>query len=118
MPINPSELNLEEFRKVNSPLDRYYISITKNGTLSIFSGFYDKESMEKWNFALLMFDKAKQILGVKFSENDDLGKGRAKVNKNAERHTAWIAAGNLFKYYGLKPAELKGKYTPESHEIA
>src|SRR5262245_3736537 len=95
--------NFEEFRGAGSRMETYYIGITVSGTITMYAGFYQKEEAQSFNYALLLYDKDKQIIGIKLSEYDDMGKGVAKVNKQDGKNNAWIAAGNFFKHYKLNP---------------
>ena len=108
----------EEFRGAGSRYETYYIGITGNGTISIYAGFYKKEDIKKYKKVLFLYDKQQQLIGIKFSENDDLGDGTYTLNHSPKKDNAWISATNFFKHYEYKLPliELKGKYKPTKQE--
>jgi len=109
-------LNFEPFKGSGSRLETYYIGITGSGTVSLYSGFYQKEKLDESIIkVMLFFDKEKKLLGISFKVKDLDEKGIFSLNHSKNKKNAWIAARNFFTHYELKPADYKGKYKPQIH---
>lgn len=110
------KLNFIEIRTFGSRVGSNYIGITKNGTLSLYSGFYKKNRISDFKKCLLLYDKEYSILGIQFG-GDNLGNGAFVINHNTKNKTGSISARNMFRLYNeLSPAELKGRYVPVPYE--
>jgi hypothetical protein len=110
--------NFVEFRTFGQRIGSNYFGITKNGTISFYSGFYEKNSIKNYKCCIILYDKLQKLLGVQFG-GDELGEGAYIINHNEEHNTGSIASQNFFKVNPeLNPAELKGKYIPEEFNEA
>jgi len=106
--------NFEEFAAAGSRLNTIFIGITGNGTLSLYSGFYYAEKLDKYKYVSLLFDRTGYI-GVKFYEQDDPEKNLLKITHSKDgKSNGWISANNFFTFYKLDAKKLKGKYTPKA----
>src|SRR6185436_834552 len=101
MPIDINSLQLEEFHASGTRLSTYYIGVTKGGSLSIYSGFFEKEDIKNQNFVLMFYDKTNKLIGLQFFKEQPEGKAVAKINKQEGKSAAFISAGNFFTYYEL-----------------
>ena len=110
------EFNFEEFTKSGSRFNTYYVGITTSGSMSFYAGFYQRENIANYGYALLMYDKDKEVVGIKFGSKEELGKGAQKLNHTEQKNNAWISAGNFFNFYRLDSKKLKGKYVPKIYE--
>ena len=104
-----------EFRSAGARLGSNYIGITKNGTISIYAGFYLKYTIKTFTHCLLLLDKEQGLIGLQFG-SDDLGDGSYTLNHDTNHKTASISAGNLFKLNGLNTLDWHGKYPPEKFD--
>ena len=106
--------NFIESRSAGARLGSDFIGITKNGAISIYAGFYNKNSLKKYSHCLLLLDKTQNLIGLQFG-GEELGEGSYTVNHSANHKTASISAGNFFMHNGLSTSSWYGKYPPEKY---
>lgn len=107
-------LNFEEFTAAGSRLNTKFIGITENGTLSLYSGFYLGEKLDKYRYVSLLFDKNGYI-GIKFYEDKEPGKKLLTITHAKDgKSNGWISASNFFLFYKLDSKKLKGRYEPKA----
>lgn len=111
-----SEYNFVEFKSFGSRTSTNYIGITKNGTISFYSGFCRMNNLDSFKKCILLYDKDKKIIGIQFG-GEELGKKSFPVNFNEDRKVGWISATNFFR---LNPEldlhKIKGRYEPKKYE--
>lgn len=73
------------------------ISIRTNGTLGFNSGAVEKFGLRSYGYALLFYDKEKNLVGVKPTKSDEEGAHTLNVGKTG----AWIAARRFLDYFGI-----------------
>lgn len=105
--------NFVEFRTFGQRIGSNYIGITKNGTISFYSGFYEKNNIKDYKCCIILYDREQKLLGIQFG-GQELGDGACVINHNETHKTGSIASQNFFKMNPeLSTLELKGKYAPE-----
>jgi len=107
--------NFTESRSAGARLGSAYIGVTKNGSLSIYAGFYSKNNIKNFSHCLLLIDKVQNLIGLQFG-GDELGNGAYTLNHDVNHKTASVSAGNFFTYNGLSPLSWYGKYPPEKFD--
>lgn len=108
--------NFVEFRSFGKRVGSNYVGITKNGTISLYSGFYQKYDIKQYENCVILYDKAQGLLGLQFGDRS-LGEGSFVINHDSKRTTGTIAAQNFFKINGeLVLEQLKGRYIPEIYD--
>lgn len=103
-----------EFRASGSRIASDYIGITKNGTISFYSGFVRKYNIQEFTKCTILYDRANGVIGIQFG-GDELGVGAYPINFDTGHKMGGIAATNFFK---LNPelVSLKGRYRPEKYD--
>lgn len=107
--------NFKEFRSFGTRLKSNNLGITKNGTLSFYSGFYQRNELNKFSRCLILFDESQHLLGIQFG-GEELGKGSYVINHSSTGRNASISAGNFFVLKKLDLSKISGKYYPEKYE--
>lgn len=100
-----------EIKSAGARTGSEYMAITKNGTFSLYSGFYPK--VKSFSKCIILVDKKQKLIGLQFG-NEELGKGAYSVIHGEK--TASVYAGNVFENNGLDIQEWYGKYPPEKYE--
>lgn len=85
--------DFEQFKGVGSRLSTYSISITKNGSFGLNSGFYNGEKIKDFSYVMLFFDKNKKTIGFLFT-NSKSAKGTFKISHG--NNSGYIAARTFF----------------------
>jgi len=107
--------NFKEFKSFGSRTATNYIGITRNGMISFYSGFCERNNLRRFTKCVLLYDKQQQVIGIQFG-GDELGKKAYPVNFDDERKLGWISSTNVFRLNPeLDLAHLKGKYEPEEY---
>ena len=104
-----------ESRSAGARTGSDYLGITRNGTISIYAGFYGKNELKSFSHCVLLVDKAQNLIGLQFGD-EKLGSGSYTLNHSVDHKTAWISAGNFFKFNGFNVQDWYGKYLPEKFE--
>lgn len=104
-----------ESRSAGARIGSNYIGITKNGAISIYAGFYNKNNIGSFTHCLLLIDKAQNLIGMQFG-GEELGDGTYTLNHDVSHKTAGISAGNFFILNGLNVFDWYGKYPPEKFD--
>ncbi|MDD4333445.1 MAG: hypothetical protein PHT51_05020 [Patescibacteria group bacterium] len=104
-----------EVKDAGARIGSDYIAITKNGTFSIYAGFYREKNIKSFSRAIFLIDKAQNLIAIQFG-NEELGKGAYAINHGEK--TASINANNIFSNYEIDVKQWYGRYTPEKYEIA
>ncbi len=99
-------------RGSGSRLGAYYTGITQSGTITFYTGFYNLEKLNVFQNILLMYDKEKEVIGIKFLKEKEEGAMRI----NHKEKNATVTAPNFFRYYGINLENCKGKYKPEKYQ--
>ena len=77
---------------------RAKLSIRANGTIGLNAGAVAKFEIGSQNFAVLFYDKERQLVGIKPTKNEN-EEGAHRINKG--KTGAWIAARRFIDYYEL-----------------
>lgn len=101
--------NFKESRSARTRLGSNFIGITKNGAISVYTGFYRKNQIERFSHCILLVDREQNIIGIQFGDKE-LGNGAYTLNNNINNKTACISAGNFFKINGFNISDWYGKY--------
>lgn len=110
--------NFEEFASFGARTTTNYIGITRNGTMSFYSGFCKRNNLQSFKKCVILYDKQKKVVGIQFG-GDELGENAYPVNFSHDRKMGWISATNFFKLNSeLDLGNLKGRYQPEKYEDA
>ena len=98
--------NFIEFRLFRKRIGSNFIGITKNGTISIYSGLYLANKIKGKLYCLILVDKEQNLIGLQF---DGLrGKGLYKVKHI--KNSCLIFAHNFFKVNNFNILDWYGKY--------
>ncbi|NQV89243.1 MAG: hypothetical protein HQ488_02885 [Parcubacteria group bacterium] len=110
MDIN--NLNLEKFTGYGSKTSRK-ISITKSFSFGLPPAFYQENELDKFNFALLLFDKDNKVIAIKFAENDSDGGFKLATYGEGKKRGATFVARSFFNNYNIDPKLYSGRYEYE-----
>jgi len=80
------------------------ISIRSNGTVGLNGGAVNRFGLDRYEWAVLYFDKQNKLVGIKPVANEK-EEGAHKINKG--KTGAWIAARRFLDYYEIAPAKTK-----------
>ena len=109
--------DLETFEALGFKLGRPEITISGTAkTFTLSSGFVRRAKKQIANntHAVLSFSKQNEAIVFEFIDRPD-APGAIKMTKGAN---ITISGTSFFNYNTLNPGELKGKYTPELHNIS
>lgn len=105
--------NFIEIKNAGSRTGSNYIAITRNGTFSLYSGFYRAKKIKNFKKCIFLVDKVQKLIGIQFG-NEELGTGAYTINHGEK--TASINSSNIFNEEGLNKNEWYGKYEPVKYE--
>lgn len=105
--------NFIEVKNAGARTGSNYIAITRNGTVSIYAGFYKAKSIKNFKKCIFLVDKIQNIIGIQFG-NEELGEGSYTINHGEK--TASINSTNVFKEAGFNIENWYGKYEPVKYE--
>lgn len=105
--------SFQKFTSFNSRSAEQTVTITKNNTIGISSAFAEEHNLDKYNFAVLYYDRVASSIGIKFvndrSEAAKFSLTRAQVGKGAS-----IIAHSFFKKNNIQVEKYAGsKYFPK-----
>ena len=100
----------EKFTKTGGRIGSPKASIWSRGQIGLNQGALRRFDLEKFDFAILFYDKDTKKIGIKFS-NDDTEKGTIKITKRKNGGMSFSGLSFL-NYYGIDYSETK-KYDLE-----
>ena len=83
---------------------RAKVSIRSNGTVGLNGGAVNKFDLEEYDWAVLFFDKERQLIGIKPTKNEK-DEGTHKINRG--KTGAWVAARRFLDYYEIGTTKTK-----------
>lgn len=87
------------------------VSITENGTIGLNGGVYNRFSVSKYNFVVLLYDKERKRVGIKLVKNED-EKGARKLRHRKKVLGGDVSARPFLDYYQIKFAKKTSRYDP------
>jgi len=108
-----SDYNWQRFTKTGSKLGNYGISVNKSYSFGILSGFYSKESVDKFKKAVLFFDKSRKAVAFAFT-NDENAEGGFAITHG--KNNGSVSARSFFLANELKQDQFLGKRTPKKEK--
>jgi hypothetical protein len=85
------------------------ITVTRNRALGLPTQFCEDNNVKDYKFAVLFYDKEKNAIGIKFS-NDENEEGKISITKNNQGYGAHILATSLFKANRINTKKYAGRY--------
>lgn len=116
--FSPSEENsnggyeFEMFTKPGARAGSYEISYNGSGSFGLMSGFYNKENIKNFKKVVLFFDKNRNAVAFKFT-NDEDALGAFAVIHAANQSTGAISARSFAISNDIYKSELRGRKTPK-----
>jgi len=106
--------DFKPFKGKGTKATNYFISITKANALGLSADFCKKNNViDKYNFALLLWDSNRRALAIKLLDEKSKIKGSFAITKG--KTSASIMAHSFFKDNKIDPKEFSDQY--EVHEF-
>jgi hypothetical protein len=102
-------LNLEKFSGYGSKISRK-ISITKSFSFGLPPAFFQENSLNGYTKVAIFYDKKERVIALHF--NNEEGFKLSTYGEGTKQGASFLAR-SFFTTYDLKPADCKGRYTPE-----
>lgn len=108
------KFEFEQFKGVGSKLGSYTISITKNGSFGLNSGFYNGEKIKDYSYVKLFYDKNRKAIAFLFTTTK---REKETFAISHGKNSGYIAARTFFM--SIFPGNLDevkkyvGGYTPK-----
>jgi len=79
-------------------------SLRENGSIGLNGGAVSKFNLDKYDYAVLFFDKDRKLIGIQPTRNEN-EEGAHKLNRG--KTGAWISARRFLDYNEIVPTETK-----------
>lgn len=85
------------------------ITVTRNRSIGLPTQFCEENKVKDYKFAILFYDKAKNAVGIKFT-NEGAEQGKIAISKNNQGYGAHILATSFFKANRINTKKYTGRY--------
>jgi hypothetical protein len=98
------------------------ITVTRGRSIGLPTRFYADNSISKYKYAILLYDKDKNAIGIHFTNNED-EPGRIAITKSKENYGAHILGTSFFRANRINSKKYAGRYeykklTPEESGLS
>jgi len=104
--------NFEKFTNTGAKLSNYSISLNPSFSFGFLSGFYNKEGIKNYEKVVLFYDKDKQAVAFKFT-NDLNAEGAFKIVHGKKQSTGSTTTRSFIIENDLGKKEYFGKRIPK-----
>jgi len=104
--------NFKQFKNTGTKLSNHTFSINKSRSFGINSGFYHKNNIKIYKYAVLFYNDKDRSIAFLFTNDENIN-GKFKITHSDNKTSGNITAVSFFNSYGLNIKEIVGKYNPK-----
>lgn len=110
------EYDFQKFTAVGKRFENR-ISVTRNRAIGFPTQFYKENGVRKFKYATLFFDRSRNAIGIKFTNNEEES-GRLAISHSKNDYGGHILANSFFKANRINPKRFAGRYEYDKRSLS